>query len=78
MVAEFEIQRIARLTPLGDVLASFDLSVRPVAAREEALAAAVGLTLAADIVIPAGHPPAALALRDGYAVRAEATADAGS
>jgi molybdopterin molybdotransferase len=78
MVAESEIQRIARLTPLSDVLASFDLSVRPVVAREEALAAAVGLTLAADIVIPPGHPQAALALRDGYAVRAEATADAGS
>jgi hypothetical protein len=78
MVAEFEIQRIAKLTPLGDVLASFDLSIRPVAAREEALAAALGLTLAADIVIPAGHPETAIALRDGYAVRAEATADASS
>ena len=30
MVADSEIQRIARLTPLADVLASFDLSVGPV------------------------------------------------
>jgi molybdopterin biosynthesis enzyme len=78
MVAESEIQRIGKLTPLSDVLASFDLSIRPVIAREEAVAAALGLTLAADIVIPDGWPQAALALRDGYAVRAEATADASS
>jgi molybdopterin molybdotransferase len=78
MVADSEIQRIARLTPLADVLASFDLSVGPVAPREEALASALGLTLAADIVMTAGHPAAALALRDGYAVRAEATLDASS
>ena len=37
MVADSEIQRIARLTPLADVLASFDLSVGPVAPREEVL-----------------------------------------
>ena len=55
MVADSEIQRIARLTPLADVLASFDLSVGPVAPREEALAAALGLTLAADVVID-GRP----------------------
>jgi molybdopterin biosynthesis enzyme len=78
MVAESEIQRIAKLTPLGDVLASFDLSIRAVAAREEAVVGALGLTLAADIMIAAGHPKTALALRDGYAVRAEATADASS
>ncbi len=56
MVADSEIQRIARLTPLSDVLASFDLSVGPVAPREEALAKAVGLTLAADAVIAEGRP----------------------
>jgi molybdopterin biosynthesis enzyme len=78
MVAESDIQRIARLTPLGDVLASFDLSVGPVAARVETVAAALGLTLAADILIPEGRPKAALALRDGYAVRADLTADASS
>ncbi|MEX2035326.1 MAG: hypothetical protein WEA28_09060, partial [Xanthobacteraceae bacterium] len=78
MVADSEIQRIARLTPLADVLASFDLSVGPVAPREEAVARAVGLTLAADAVIAAGHPNAALALRDGFALRSELTTDAGS
>jgi molybdopterin molybdotransferase len=78
MVADSEIQRIARLTPLSDVLASFDLSVGPVAPREEALAKAVGLTLAADAVIAEGRPQSALALRDGFAVRSEATHDASS
>jgi molybdopterin biosynthesis enzyme len=78
MTAELETQRIARLTPLADVLASFDLSIRPVAPREEALVSAVGLTLAADAVAAAGRPTAALALRDGYAVRADATLDASS
>ena len=67
MVADSEIQRIARLTPLADVLASFDLSVGPVEPREEAVPAALGKTLAADAVIADGHPEAALALRDGYA-----------
>jgi molybdopterin molybdotransferase len=76
MVADSEIQRIARLTPLADVLASFDLSIGPVEPRDEALSKALGLTLAASAVIAEGHPKAALALRDGYAVRAEATLDA--
>jgi molybdopterin biosynthesis enzyme len=78
MVADFEIQRIARLTPLADVLASFDLSVGPVEPREEAVSKALGLTLAASAVIAEGHPKAALALRDGYAVRSDATLDASS
>ena len=76
MVADSEIQRIARLTPLADVLASFDLSVGPVEPREEAVSNALGLTLAASAVIAEGHPKAALALRDGYAVRSDATLDA--
>ena len=78
MVADSEIQRIARLTPLADVLASFDLSVGPVEPREEAVSKALGLTLAASAVIADGHPKAALALRDGYAVRSDATLDASS
>ena len=61
MVADSDIQRIARLTPLADVLTSFDLSVGPVEPREEALAKALGLTLAASAVIAEGHPRAALA-----------------
>ena len=55
MVADSELQRIARLTPLADVLASFDLSVGPVEPREEAVAAALGMTLAADVAV-AGEP----------------------
>ena len=78
MVADSDIQRIARLTPLADVLASFDLSVGPVEPREEAVSKALGLTLAASAVIAEGHPKAALALRDGYAVRSDATHDANS
>ncbi len=78
MVAESDVQWIARLTPLGEVLASFDIGVAPVAPREEDVRAAVGLTLAADIVIAEARPSQALALRDGYALRAEATADASS
>jgi molybdopterin biosynthesis enzyme len=78
MVADSDIQRIARLTPLADVLASFDLSVGPVEPREEAVSKALGLTLAASAVIAEGHPKAALALRDGYAVRSDATLDASS
>lgn len=78
MVAGPEIQRISRLTPLSDVLASFDIGIPPVAPREENVRDATGLTLAADVVIAEGRPKAALALRDGYAVRAEATTDATS
>lgn len=78
MVADSDIQRIARLTPLADVLASFDLSIGPIEPREEAMPKALGLTLAASAVIAEGQPRAALALRDGYAVRAEATLDASS
>jgi molybdopterin molybdotransferase len=78
MVADSEIQRIARLTPLAEVLASFDLSVGPIEPREEAVSKALGLTLAASAVIAEGHPKAALAQRDGYAVRSDATLDASS
>jgi molybdopterin molybdotransferase len=69
------IQRIARLTPLDTVLARIDALVRPVAAREVALAAAVGRVLAGDMVV-AARPRVALALRDGWAVNAALTQDA--
>ena len=78
MAGEPENQRIARLTPLADVLARIDALVRPVAPRAVELAAALGRVLADDVVAAAGQPAAALALRDGWAVRAEDTADAGS
>jgi molybdopterin molybdotransferase len=69
------IQRIARLTPLDTVLARIDALVRPVAAREVALATAVGRVLAGDVVV-AARPRVALALRDGWAVNAALTQDA--
>ena len=78
MVADSELQRIARLTPLADVLSSFDIGVGPVEPREETIANALGKTLAADVAAAASHPEFALALRDGYAVRADATTDATS
>ncbi|HWF95418.1 MAG TPA: molybdopterin-binding protein [Xanthobacteraceae bacterium] len=69
-------QRIARLTPLDVALTRIDALVRPVAGREVALAAAVGRILAGDVVV-AARPRVALALRDGWAVNAVHTQDAG-
>jgi molybdopterin biosynthesis enzyme len=79
MVTELEtLQRIVRLTPLDDVLARIDALVKPVAARSAAnLAAALGRTLADDIVIAEPIPKTALALRDGWAVQFDLTTDAG-
>ena len=76
MVTDSEIQRIARLTPLADVLNSFQISVEPVAPVERTLSAALDRTLAADVAIAHPLPAHALALRDGFAVRAELTSDA--
>jgi molybdopterin biosynthesis enzyme len=70
-------QRIARLTPLADVLARIDAQVKPVAPRVVPVGEAVGRILAGDAVAGA-RPPAALALRDGWAVNSEQTADASS
>jgi molybdopterin molybdotransferase len=79
MLGEFATpQRIDRLTPLDDVLARIDALVKPVDARATtALTDALGRTLANDIVIEAPIPRAALALRDGWAVKSELTMDAG-
>ena len=71
-------QRIVRLTPIGDVLASIDARVRPVAPVAATLPVALGRTLAEDIVIGAPVPAVALALRDGWAVKSELTTDAGA
>jgi molybdopterin biosynthesis enzyme len=70
------IQTITRLTPLAEVLASFDLSIRPVAPRQLDLDAAIGRILAADAVAPT-RPDAAMALQDGWALAAEDTLGAG-
>jgi molybdopterin molybdotransferase len=76
MVVESEAtQRITRLTPLDAVLARIDVLVGPVAPRGVAIGAAVGRALAGD-VIAAARPPAALALRDGWAVNSALTQDA--
>src|SRR5258708_38732343 len=76
MVEPDRRQRIARLTPLADVLARLDALVRPVAPRTVELAAAVGQTLAEDVIIHAPVPATALALRDGWAASSVLTPDA--
>src|SRR3954471_21569289 len=69
-------QRIAKLTPLSDVLARLDGLVRPVPPRASDLSGALGSTLAEDVVASAPVPAAARALRDGWAVRADQTTNA--
>jgi molybdopterin molybdotransferase len=71
-------QRIARLTPLDDVLRRIDALVEPVTARTNNLATALGGTLAEDIVADADIPSAPRALRDGWAVASDLTTDAGT
>ncbi len=70
-------QRLPALTPIGLVLARVDALARPVTPREAAVADAEGRVLAADAAVGKPHPPAAVALRDGWAVHAESIADAG-
>jgi molybdopterin molybdotransferase len=69
-------QRIARLTPLDDVLARIDALIEPVPPHVTDVSAALGGTLAEDIVVEAAIPAAARALRDGWAVASELTTDA--
>jgi molybdopterin molybdotransferase len=79
MIAPLEHrQRIARLTPLDDVVRRIAESVHPVTPRDMRAAAALGATLAQDIAAADPHPAAPLALIDGWAVHAEATTDAGA
>jgi molybdopterin molybdotransferase len=76
MVAPLEDrQRIDRLAPLEDVLARMANLIAPVVPHEVRAAAAGGATLFEDIVA-SEHPARALALIDGFAVRADATIDA--
>jgi len=76
MLDDSSIQRIARLTPLPDVLAVIDSGVGSVMPRESLLATAVGCILAEDVTTPV-QPPHQIALRDGYAVEAAGISDAG-
>ncbi|MEX0751511.1 MAG: molybdopterin-binding protein [Xanthobacteraceae bacterium] len=71
-------QRIVRLTPLAEALAAIEARVRPVEPRKVNTVAALGRILAADAAASARQPAAALALRDGWAVKSNETADAGS
>ena len=70
-------QRLSALTQIGSVLARVEALAQPTGAREAPTADAEGRVLAADAGVEAPHPPAALALRDGWAVRADAVGDAG-
>jgi molybdopterin molybdotransferase len=70
-------QRVTRLAPIADTLARITMLANPVAVRTVEVWSAVGRVLAADAVAPMPWPPNAIALRDGYAVRAESVADAG-
>lgn len=70
------MQHVGRLMPLADLLALI-ARCAPVEAREVATAQAQGAILAADAVSLRDVPAADMALRDGWAVNAEATRDAG-
>jgi molybdopterin biosynthesis enzyme len=76
-MAQDGTQRIARLTPLAEVLDRIDRLVEPVAPREIRMAAALGRVLAVDVIVPP-RPTRALALRDGWATQSDLTADAGA
>ena len=73
-------QRIERLTPLATVVRRIEECVVPIAPCRAVAPFddVLGVTLAADVVVPHPQPAAAVALIDGYAVLAEWTADAGS
>jgi molybdopterin biosynthesis enzyme len=76
MAAEHDPQRMIRLTSLAEVTARIDALVKPIAPRRVAITAAVGRVLAEDIFATAAVPADARALRDGFAVAAEALSDA--
>lgn len=76
MTVDSSIQRIARLTPLGAVLALIEARVDAVPPRMLRPVGVHRLTLAEDVGA-LQHPPLAIALRDGFAVDSAAIADAG-
>jgi len=71
-------QQIERLTPLTDALASIERLVTAVAPRRVPCRDALSRICASGLTGATAHPAAAIALRDGMAVRAEATLDASS
>ncbi len=68
-------QRVARLTPLAEVFARID-ALKSVPPRDAETGSALGRILAQDVAAPADVPAVPVALRDGFAVRAEHTQDA--
>jgi molybdopterin molybdotransferase len=70
-------QRIGSLTPWSEALATVERLVAPVAPRSVEATTAAGGVLVEDIVVSAPVPKVAIALRDGWAVRADLVADAG-
>lgn len=77
MVANSEnLQLIAQLTPLVDVLALVGRAVKTVTPRTLDLSGAVGRCLASDVFSPA-RPTAPVALTDGWALSADHTVGAG-
>src|SRR5262245_4918387 len=78
MAAEHDPQQMTRLTPLVEVTARIDALVQPILPRRIAPAAAAGRLLTEDVVAAVAVPASARAMRDGFAVAAEALSDASS
>jgi molybdopterin molybdotransferase len=76
MTVDSSNQRIARLTPLGAVLALIESRIKPVPPKTVRVGTARRLTLAEDVAA-SSQPVQAIALRDGFAVDAGAIGDAG-
>lgn len=72
------MQRISKLASLAEIFEKIDALARPVKPREIELGTAFGRVVAIDVIAPSSLPEHATALRDGWAVRAESIADAGS
>jgi molybdopterin molybdotransferase len=71
-------QRISRLTPVHEVLERIEAAVKPVTARSMEAKEALGRILATDVLLDRPLPQTPLALRDGWALRADLTSDASS
>jgi molybdopterin molybdotransferase len=69
--------RISALTPIAQVLARIAAMTTPVEPFSIPIEDSPGSILAADVAAPAKVPATAVALWDGWAVRADAVADAG-
>jgi molybdopterin biosynthesis enzyme len=65
-------QIVTRLTPVADVRATIEGEVQPAAPRACAVADAAGCVLAEDVAAPP-KPARAIAVRDGWALRADET-----